>query len=135
LGLLPDLVREGLPPELQQFLIRGPMFSLIGFYYEDPRVHYEVWLQPRLSRVELGLHFEGDGPSNLRGLERISAHAGAIVAALGPSVEGELWDKGWTRVHESLPLERRTPEFASRLATRLAEFIGVLEPIQRKGLS
>ena len=133
LGSLPDLVREALPPDLQDFQVRGPMFSLIGFYYEDPKVHYEVWLQPRLRRVELGLHFEGPAAANLRGLERVSEHAAGIVEALGPGVEGELWDKGWTRVHEGLPLEERTPAFAARLAARIGAFIAVLEPVRRSG--
>ena len=109
------------------------MFSLIGFYYEDPKVHYEVWLQPRLRRVEIGLHFEGPAAANLRGLERVSEHAGEIVERLGPGVEGELWDKGWTRVHEGIVLEERKPAYARRLAARMAAFIEVLEPIRRSG--
>lgn len=133
LSLLPDLVRERLPVELRDFQVRGPLFSLIGFYYEDPRVHYEVWLQTRLRRVEIGLHFEGPAAANLLGLERVSARAGEIVEALGPGVEGELWDKGWTRVHEGMELEERTPEYAGLLAARAAAFMEVLEPIMRAG--
>ena len=133
LSLLTDLVREQLTRNLRDFSVRGPMFSLIGFYYEDPKVHYEVRLQSRLRRVEIGLHFEGPASANLQGLERVSQHADEIVQRLGPGVEGELWDKGWTRVHEGIPLEERTPEYARRLATRVAAFIEVLEPIRRSG--
>lgn len=131
LGLLPDLVRERVPVDLRGFSVRGPMFSFVGFYYEDPKVHYEVWLQTRLARVEVGLHFEGPAAANLLGLERVSEHAGKIVEALGPGVEGELWDKGWTRVHEGMGLEERTPEYAGRLAARIAAFIEILEPVRR----
>ena len=131
LALLPGLVRVALPEPLQGFQVRGPMFSLVGLYYEDPRVHYEVWLQRRIRRVEIGLHFEAVAAENQRCLELMGAHAPAIVDALGPSVEGEPWDRGWARVHESIPIEPYTQEYAAGLAARLARFIEVLEPIRR----
>lgn len=134
LSLLPELVKYALPSDFQDFQVRGPMFSLIGFYYGDPKVHYEVWLQSRLRRVEIGLHFEGPASANLLGLGRVSERADEIVERLGPGVEGELWDKGWTRVHEGVPLEERTPEYAQRLAMRVAAFVETLEPIRRSGL-
>ena len=64
-ALLPELVRPLLPPELAGFAVRGPMFSLVGFYYgADPKLHYEVWVQRRLGLVEVGLHLEADAATN-----------------------------------------------------------------------
>ena len=132
LGLLPPLLRERLPEQLQDFQVRGPMFSLLGFYYgEDPRIHYEVWAQHRTGRLEIGLHFEADPGTNTRGLEYLSARAPEIVAALGPGVEGEQWTESWTRLHETSPLEPFTPPYAERVAERLAAYIDVLEPLRR----
>lgn len=131
-ALLPDLVRPLLPPDLADFAVRGPMFSLVGFYYgENPKVHYEVWVQRRLGLVEVGLHFEADAATNAAGFSALSEHAGEIVARLGPAVEGEPWTKHWARIHQNLPLQPLTPDFAAAVAERVAAFITVLEPLRR----
>jgi hypothetical protein len=134
LGLIPDGVRKCLPEPLRDFSVRGPVFSLIGLYYgADPRIHYEVWLQRRAGRIEIGLHFEADAETNRRGLEVLSDRAEEIVSALGPEVEGEHWDRGWTRIHQGLPLGSGDAAVARAAAERLAAFIRVLEPMRRDG--
>ena len=60
----------------------------------------------------------------------LSEHAGEIVARLGPGVEGEPWTKHWARVHQSLPLQPLTPDFAAQVAVRVAAFITVLQPLR-----
>ena len=57
LELLPDLVRQQLPPGLEGFQVIGPTGSLVKLHYHRPTVHYEVWLRRRQKHVELGLHF------------------------------------------------------------------------------
>lgn len=131
LGLLPDLLRQQLPGPLGDFRVRGPVFSLVGFYYgADPRIHYEVWVQRRTGRLELGLHFEAEPEVNAHWLAHYSRHATEIVAALGPGVEGEQWTERWTRLHETQALEPLSAAFAARVAARLATFIRVLEPLR-----
>ena len=133
LTLLPAIVHDLLPEDLSDFKVRGPVFSLVGFYYaEDPRVHYEVWIQRRTSRLEIGLHFEAEPEVNSRWLQYFSTRAPEILARLGPSVEGEQWTQRWTRLHESLPLAPLTPGYAEQVARRIADFIHVLEPMRRE---
>ena len=68
---LPDIVRQQLGPELQDFQTIGPTMSLVKLHYGEPAVHYEVWVRKRQREVELGLHFESDAASNRRGGARV----------------------------------------------------------------
>ena len=127
-GLL-ELVRQQLPPELSGFQVTGPAMSLAKLHYGRPAVHYEVWIQKRRGEVELGLHFEGDAESNRRHLELLSRRRDAIRSALGPGVDAESWDKGWTRVHETVPLEPLSDDFLVELSFKLSAMIRTLEPM------
>jgi len=48
---------------------------------------------------------------------------------LGSGFEAEMWDKGWTKVYETFPLETFDAAYVDRVATRLAQVIVVLQPI------
>lgn len=134
LRLVADSLGEHLPQELRDFRVRGPVFSLVGIQYaDDPRIHYEVWVQRRTGRLELGLHFEAEPEMNTHWLEFFGRRAPTILAALGPSVEAEQWTGSWTRLHESSPLEALTQQYAESVAERLGTFISVLEPVRREG--
>jgi hypothetical protein len=68
---------------------------------------------------------------NARLLEGMFAHLFEIKAGLGPSFEAEPWDKGWTKVYETIPLERFDADYMERVAARAARVMTVLEPIRR----
>ncbi len=129
LELLPDLVRQQLPPEMADFEVMGPTGSLVKLHYQRPTVHYEVWLRRRQKQVELGLHFEGDRESNHRSLELLSQRSQDIRASLGPGVEVEPWDRGWTRVHETLPWEPLGDDFLVEVSLKISGMIRTLEPL------
>ena len=129
LALLPDLVRQQVPPDLNGFQVIGPTGSLVKLHYQRPTVHYEVWLRRRQKQVELGLHFEGDPESNHRSLELLSQRAEDIRASLGPGVEVAPWDRGWTRVHETLPWEPLEDDFLIEVSLKLSGMIRTLEPL------
>ena len=129
LELLPDLVRQQLPPELEDFEVKGPTGSLVKLHYRQPAVHYEVWLRRRLKHVELGLHFEGDPDSNHRSIDLLSQQADDIRASLGPDVEVGAWDRGWTRVHETLPWEPLGDDFLIEVSLKLSGMMRTLEPL------
>jgi hypothetical protein len=89
-------------------------------------------LGERRGRLEIGLHFEArDGGVNARWLDGMLAHLFEIKAELGPSFEAEPWDKGWTKIYETIPLEKFSAEYVEHVAARVAQVIGVLEPIRR----
>ena len=131
LEALSDLVRQQLSPELRDFQVTASPMSLVKLHYGRPTVHYEVWVQKRRGEVEMGLHFEGDAESNRRHLELLSRRRDAIRSALGPGVDAEPWDKGWTRVHETVPLEPLNDDFLVELSFKLSAMIRTLEPMLR----
>jgi len=132
---LPDLVRQQVPPELAGFQVGRSARSLAKLYYDQPVIHYEVWIQRRRGRVELGLHFEGDRDANARYLEHLRGQSDHIREALGEDVEVAAWDKGWARVHETMPLEPMTDDFLVEVSFRISAMIRVLEPLLREASS
>lgn len=128
--LLPGVTRPHLPPSLRKFRVatRGWLCQL---YYRDPRLHYEVWnLGERRGLLELGLHFEGrDRDANLALLAAFSRRMVEVKATLGPQWEAEPWDRGWTKVYETLPYEPFSEEMLAAVSKRLARAMSVLQPI------
>ena len=131
LEALPDLVRQQLSPELRGFQVAASPMSLVKLHYGRPTIHYEVWIQKRKGEVEMGLHFEGDAERNRRHLELLSEQRDAIRSALGSGVDAEPWDRGWTRVHETVPLEPLNDDFLIELSFKLSAMIRTLEPMVR----
>ncbi|MGH2523380.1 MAG: hypothetical protein ACRDH2_12830, partial [Anaerolineales bacterium] len=127
---LPDAVRAQLPPSLRKFKssVRGWLCQL---YYHDSHLHYEVWnLGERRGRIEIGLHFESrDRAKNAALLTGFARRMVEVKAALGPQWEAEQWDKGWTKVYETVPYEPFSDELLASIAARLARAIAVLQPI------
>ena len=131
LETLTDLVRQQLPPGLSGFDVAGPSSTPIKLHYQNSTVHYEVWVQKRRGQVELGLHFEGAIKSNLRHLELLSRHREEIQSSLGAGVEFEQWGRGWTRAHETLPLEPFDDDFLVGVSLKLSELMRTMEPLLR----
>ena len=124
-----DSLGKRLPKPLRdhQWRVR---FSLLQVYFESPAVHYEVWVQRKTGRIEIGLHFEGEPEENYRWAATLAPRALEIQSELGPAIELEEWTRSWTRLHETRTLDGRlTEELATEIGERLAQFIEVLEPI------
>lgn len=127
---LPNAVRAQLPRSLQAFKTNLRPW-LVQFYYANAQLHYEVVTHgERRGVLEIGLHFESRNPDeNARLLNGFMQHLFEIKAELGDHVEAEMWDKGWTKVYETLPLETMNDNYLNRVAERLARMIQVLQPI------
>ncbi len=130
---LPSAVQQHLPPGFS--LRRGRVWSYgAQLYDDDPHLHYEVARVPtRLGdRLELGLHFESRNPAANRALlNGFAARLVEIKAALGNGMEAEQWDKGWTKVYETVALQTYDAVYLDAVAQRLAEIVEVLHPIYR----
>ena len=99
-------------------------------------MHFELWPHQSRGRVELGLHFETrDTARNRCLLEYVADDLPFLKEALGQGLEAEPWDKGWTRVYMSAPLERLDAAEAAHLAEVFALFIETLEPIRQEAVS
>jgi hypothetical protein len=137
MATLPAAVQVLLAPEIT--LRRGRLWPWgVQVYDDDPHYHYEVSrVAPRLGdRLELGLHFESRSPSdNCRLLGGFQARLVEIKHELGDSVEAELWDRGWTKVYDTMPLEPYESAYLDTVARRLADMVHVMHPIYRTMLA
>ena len=126
MSAVPDAVNCCLPTSLQ--LRRGRLWSSGVQLYDDP-LHYEVAVPVRLGdRLELGLHFESrNAADNRRLLDGFAERMIEIKAELGEDVE-ELWDRGWTKVYETVPLGP-TQRLPANCGDRLAKIVTVLHPV------
>ena len=126
--LVRELAEARLPADAPQ--LQGRLrLSLLQLYRDDPRLHYEVWIQRKTGRIEVGLHFEGEPEANRRWAEALGHRVLELKALLGPDVELEEWTRSWTRLHQTLPLRKLDDDLAEEVAALLARFIEVMEPI------
>jgi hypothetical protein len=134
MAAVPDAVHRHLPQGLS--LRRGRVWPWgVQLYDDDPRFHYEVSrVPPRLGdRLELGLHFESrNAADNLRLLNGFAAYLLELKDELGQGVEAEPWDRGWTKVYETVPLLPYDAGYLDQVARRLAEMIQVMHPLYRR---
>jgi hypothetical protein len=92
-------------------------------------VHYEIWVQRKTARLEIGLHFEGARDDNYAAAEALAVRAPDVQARIGPEYELEEWTTHWTRLHRSFPAPSLTPELAAEAAGRAVSLIRGMEPI------
>lgn len=107
---------------------------MLQLYYDDPALHFEVWPVDKTRRLEVGLHFEGSRATNERLYQELAAQIFEIKSELGHLVEVERWDHGWSRVHETLPLQPFDEGFQRDVTERLARYIAVLWPMVQQVL-
>jgi hypothetical protein len=127
---IPPAAQAKLPPALQDFKVARRSW-LVQLYYADPHVHYEVvTLGIKRAELEIGLHFESrNSAANARWLNGFMQHLFEIKVELGDRIEAEMWDRGWTKVYETIPMETFNAAYVDRVAARLAQVIVVLQPI------
>lgn len=130
---LPAATRSKLPKKLQPFEINLRPW-LVQFYYTDPLLHYEVvTLGERRGVLEIGLHFESrTSEVNAKLLQGFMKYLFEIKIELGDQIEAETWDKGWTKVYETIDLDDFDEAYLDHVAGRLAKMIVVLQPIFEK---
>lgn len=130
---LPNAVRPKLPKKLQPFKVYLRAW-LVQFSYTDPLLHYEVSnLGERRGVLEIGLHFESrTSEVNAKLLEGVMQYLFEIKLELGDQIEAEMWDKGWTKVYETIELEPFDEAYLDHVAGRLAKMMTVLQPIFEK---
>ena len=99
-------------------------------HFGETRLHYELSRVPRRDAWELGFHFESsDKQLNRFLLQGFRRHLFEIKDVLGEQVEAEMWDKGWSKIYEVIPIEPFTEAHQQEIGRRLAEIISCLHPI------
>jgi hypothetical protein len=97
-------------------------------HYGRPEFHYEAWHHTGAGRLEIGLHFEGSAAENQEAFDFFRGHMLEVKAQL-PRAELEPWDRGWSRLYETLPAPQLDEGVLDDAASRMAGYIVTLQPL------
>ena len=97
-------------------------------HYSRPDFHYEAWHHTGDGRLEIGLHFEGSGAENQAAFDFFRAQMIGIKADL-PNAELEPWDRGWSRLYETLPAAQLDDGVLDAAVQRMSDYIVTLQPL------
>jgi hypothetical protein len=126
-GIAARLRRE-LPEQYRGFRTRR-FGHLMKIYFDNERVHYEVWVDTRRAQVEVGLHLE-DGPgSTLVYLALLDRHILEIKHVLGPQAELGRWTQSWGHLIETWPLVTLDDGLRTTVGERARLYIETLQPL------
>ncbi len=121
-------LRVELPLELRDFQLRQTPF-LMKLYYQNERVHFEVWVDSVRQQIEIGLDFEDGADSTAAYLAFFDERIVEIKEKTGPELELERWTKTWGHFVEVYPIDPLTRERALMVAERMATIMSVLQPM------
>ena len=121
-------VKSRLPAERRGFQVTRGHSRLTKLHYGQPEFHYEAWHHAGAGRLEIGLHFEGSADANQRAFDFFRARMVEVKARL-PRAELEPWDRGWTRLYETLPAPQLDEQVLDAGIETLCSYITTLEPM------
>ena len=97
-------------------------------YFDEPAFHYETWHHTGAGRLEVGLHFESYSVMNDAAFDYFRARMVEVKASL-PRAELEPWDRGWSRLYETLTAPRLDEDVLWRTVDCLADYVSTLQPL------
>jgi len=121
-------LKTSLPLALRNFTSGRGRGRLMKIHYAQPEFHYEAWHHTGDGRLEVGLHFEGSTDQNHRAFEFFRSHVLEVKANL-PRAELEPWDRGWSRLYETLPAPQLDELVLDRAAETMTAYIVTLQPL------
>jgi hypothetical protein len=121
-------VKSSLPQELRGFETGHGRGRLTKLHFGHSEFHYEAWHHTGAGKLELGLHFEGPAELNQQALDFFRPRMVQIKASL-PRAELEPWDRGWSRLYETLQAPYLDQPVLSSAVERLAAYIVALQPL------
>ena len=121
-------LKARLPPELRGFQTTRGRGRLMKLYYGEPAFHYEAWHHAGAGRLEVGLHFESSAVENEAAFDFFRSRIVELKAGL-PRAELEPWDRGWTRLYETLPAPRLDDDVLAGAVRCMAGYVVTLQPL------
>ena len=126
-------LKARLPAGLRDFRTSRGRGRLMKVHYGEPAFHYEAWHHTGAGRLEVGLHFEASAAENRAGFDFFRSRMVEVKASL-PRAELEPWDRGWTRLYETLPAARLDDEVLHRTVDCMTDYVVNLQPLLEKFL-
>jgi hypothetical protein len=121
-------VKSRLPQDLKAFETTRGHSRLLKLHYGHPELHFEAWHHTGDGRLEIGLHFEGSADANQRAFDYFRDRMVEVKARL-PRAELEPWDRGWSRLYETLAAPQLDEIVLAGAVERLGAYITTLEPM------
>jgi hypothetical protein len=121
-------VKPRLPAELRSFRTTRGRGRLMKVYFDEPAFHYETWHHTGAGRLEVGLHFESSAETNDAAFDFFRSRMVEVKASL-PRAELEPWDRGWSRLYETVPAPRLDEDVLRRTVDCLAGYMVSLQPL------
>ena len=126
-------LKARLPSDLKRFEVGRGHSRLLKLHYSRPEVHFEAWHHTGDGRLEVGLHFEGSSELNDRALGYFRSRMIEVKAML-PRAELEPWDRGWSRLYETVPAPRLDDRAQAAATDLMARYIEALQPMVERFL-
>lgn len=101
---------------------------LMKVYFEEPAFHYEAWHHSGAGRLEIGLHFEAAAAVNDAAFDYFRSRMVEVKSRL-PRAELEPWDRGWSRLYETLAAPRLDERVLGEAVECLASYVVTLQPM------
>lgn len=121
-------LKPKLPPGLRSFRTTRGRGRLMKVYFDEPSFHYEAWHHTGAGRIEVGLHFESSAELNEVAFDFFRERIVEVKASL-PRAELEPWDRGWSRLYETLAAPRLDEEVLRRTVDCMAGYMVCLQPL------
>jgi hypothetical protein len=121
-------VKAKLPATLRTFNTGRGRGRLMKLHYGRPEFHYEAWHHTGAGRLEIGLHFEGSAQENQVAFDFFRGRMIEVKAQL-PHAELEPWDRGWSRLYETLPAPQLDEHVLDSAVDRMSDYIVTLQPL------
>lgn len=97
-------------------------------HFGEPALHYEAWHHAAAGRLEVGLHFEASAEENKAAFDFFRVRMVEVKASL-PRAELEPWDRGWSRLYETLPAARLDDIVLNHTVECMTDYIVNLQPL------
>lgn len=120
-------LKKNLPAPLRDFHTTR-QGRLMKLHFGEPAFHYEAWHHTGAGRLEVGLHFEAAASDNQAAFEFFRARMVEVKAGV-PRAELEPWDRGWSRLYETVPAARLDDEVLARTADCMSDYVITLQPM------
>ena len=126
-------LKQRLPAANRDFRTTRGRGRLMKVHFGEPAFHYEAWHHTGAGRLEIGLHFEASAAENQAAFDFFRARMVEVKASL-PRAELEPWDRGWSRLYETLPAARLDDEVLHGAVDCLTDYVVTLQPLLEKFL-
>ena len=121
-------LKSSLPPGMRTFRSARGRGRLMKVHYGEPAFHFEAWHHTGAGRLEVGLHFEASAGENQAAFDYFRSRMVEVKASL-PYAELEPWDRGWSRLYETLPAPRLDDAVLRHTVECMALYIVMLQPL------